>query len=99
MIRITLLGNDRLDMMITGSLGREWWILLLGKETDIEKSLLKIYDGNKIDVKIIDFRQLKDINYVFENIIKSIMKMKKKWKRKKKKSRIINEFYIILWFM
>lgn len=88
MIRITLLGNDRLDMMITGSLGREWWILLLGKETDIEKSLLKIYDGNKIDVKIIDFRQLKDINYVFENIIKSIMKMKKKWKRKKKKKRV-----------
>jgi hypothetical protein len=37
---------------------------------------MKIYDGNIINVKIIDFKQIKDVNDWFENKIKEILNTK-----------------------
>jgi hypothetical protein len=69
---ITMVGNDRLNMNVTGMK----YNATLGKEPDIRRAVNKLYDGNDIKVRIIDPRQLKEINSLFKGILQDIIKVR-----------------------
>ncbi|CAD8045439.1 unnamed protein product [Paramecium sonneborni] len=57
-VPIHLIGNDRLDMKISG------------KEKEIQKMTQTIYDGNRIFVHIVDFTQIKELNNLLQFVFK-----------------------------